>query len=92
LKQVLQAELAVPPKGETTMATLALCLGAAMLAGAITWVIFNPSSTSSIVAATWVVSGSIWCVGGLLLTALERLRHRSRLDNATPDDEGQRPN
>jgi len=73
------------------MATLALCLGAAMLAGAVTWLIFNPSSTSSIIAMLWVICGSIWCVGGLLLTALERLRHHRRLNNAAPDDEDQRP-
>jgi uncharacterized membrane protein YgdD (TMEM256/DUF423 family) len=73
------------------MATLALCLGAAMFAGAVTWLIFNPSSASSIVAALWVVSGSIWFVGGLLLSALERLRHHRRLDNAAPSDEGQQP-
>lgn len=74
------------------MATLVLCVGAAMFAGAGTWLIFNVSSASSIVAALCMVCGSIWFVGGLLLIALERLRHRRRLDNATPGDGGQQPN
>lgn len=74
------------------MATLALCAGAAMLTGAVTWLIFNPSSASSIIAALWMVSGSIWFVGGLLLTALERLRHNRRVDNAPLNDKGQQPN
>jgi len=74
------------------MATLALCVGAAMFAGAVTsLIISNPSGSSSIVAMLWVISGSIWLTCGLLLTALEKRHHHKHLDNDVPDGKDQQP-
>jgi len=73
------------------MATLALCVGAAMFAGAVTSLIIGiPSGSSSIVAMLWVTSGSIWFTSGLILTALEKLRRHRHLDTNTLDNRSQK--
>lgn len=66
------------------MGTLALCFGAAMIAGAVTYlVVGHPSGSTSIVAMLWVLSGSIWASCGLIVTTLERQRHHKRPNNDT---------
>ncbi len=74
----------------TVMATFALCVGAAMFAGAVTSLIPGvPSGSLRIVAMLWVVSGSIWVACGLILTALEKLRRNGRPISSTMDNKDQ---
>jgi len=73
------------------MPTLALCVGAAMFAGAVASLIIGiPSGSSSIVAMLWVTSGSIWFTCGLILTALEKLRRDRHSDTNALDNRDQK--
>lgn len=72
------------------MATLALCVGAAMFAGAVTSLIISvPSGSSPIVAMLWVASGSIWVACGLVLAALEKLFRNGRSISSAMDNKDQ---
>lgn len=72
------------------MATLALCIGAAMFAGGVTSLIISvPSGSSAIVAMLWAVSGSIWIAGGLVPTEMEKLFGNGRSINSAMDNKDQ---